>query len=140
MSRSVFIASPEGSTGKSIVAFGLLDLLTRHVGKVGVFRPVTKAENEDPVVRLLLAHPAVQQPPHDVFGVTYEEMHHDPEAALAELRDDNLQLAAGMRDAHVVCEKYGDVATTSLLEVWIDETERRAWFLSEITRDRLSNR
>ena len=85
MSRSVFIASPEGSTGKSIVAFGLLDLLTRHVGKVGVFRPVTKAENEDPVVRLLLAHPAVQQPLHDVFGVTYEEMHHDPEAALAEI-------------------------------------------------------
>jgi starvation-inducible DNA-binding protein len=64
----------------------------------------------------------------------------DPEAALAELRDDNLQLAAGMREAHEVCEKYGDVATTSLLEVWIDETERRAWFLSEITRHRLSNR
>jgi len=64
----------------------------------------------------------------------------DPEAALAELRDDNLQLAAGMRDAHEVCERYGDVATTSLLEVWIDESERRAWFLSEITRNRLSNR
>ncbi|HEY6630244.1 MAG TPA: DNA starvation/stationary phase protection protein [Rhizobiaceae bacterium] len=64
----------------------------------------------------------------------------DPQAALAELRDDNLQLAAGMREAHLVCEKYGDVATTSLLEVWIDETERRVWFLSEITRDRLSNR
>jgi len=64
----------------------------------------------------------------------------EPQAALAELRDDNLQLAAGLREAHVVCEKYRDVATTSLLEVWIDETERRAWFLSEITQDRLSNR
>jgi len=64
----------------------------------------------------------------------------EPQAALAELRNDNLQLAAGMREAHGVCEKYRDVATTSLLEVWIDETERRAWFLSEITRERLSNR
>lgn len=64
----------------------------------------------------------------------------EPQAALAELRDDNLQLAASMRESHLVCEKYRDVATTSLLEVWIDETERRAWFLSEITRDRLSNR
>ncbi|MGH3507726.1 MAG: phosphotransacetylase family protein, partial [Nocardioidaceae bacterium] len=85
MSRSVFIASPEGSTGKSIVAFGLLDLLTRHVGKVGVYRPVTKGEDDDPVVRLLLAHPAIDQPLHDVFGVTYEEMHLDPVAALGEI-------------------------------------------------------
>ena len=64
----------------------------------------------------------------------------EPLAALAELRDDNLRLAASLREAHVVCEKCRDVATTSLLEVWIDEAERRAWFLSEITRDRLSNR
>ena len=63
----------------------------------------------------------------------------EPEAALAELRDDNLQLAASMREAHRVCDKYEDVATTSLLEGWIDETERRAWFLSEITYNRLSN-
>ncbi|HWL69702.1 MAG TPA: DNA starvation/stationary phase protection protein [Geminicoccus sp.] len=64
----------------------------------------------------------------------------EPQAALAELRDDNLQLAASLRDAHAVCEKYQDVATTSLLEVWIDETERRVWFLAAITRERLSNR
>jgi starvation-inducible DNA-binding protein len=64
----------------------------------------------------------------------------EPEAALAELRGDNLQLAASLRDAHAVCEQYRDVASTSLLEVWIDETERRAWFLSAITRDRRSNR
>lgn len=64
----------------------------------------------------------------------------EPPAALTELRDDNLRLVASLREAHVVCERYRDVATTSLLEVWIDEAERRAWFLSEITRDRLSNR
>ncbi len=59
---------------------------------------------------------------------------------LAELRDDNLQLAASMRQTHEVCENYGDVATTSLIEVWLDETERRAWFLFEATRTDKSNR
>ncbi|MEJ0026523.1 MAG: DNA starvation/stationary phase protection protein [Rhizomicrobium sp.] len=53
---------------------------------------------------------------------------------LAELRDDNRQLIAAMREAHVTCEEHGDVATTSLIEVWIDETERRAWFLYEASR------
>jgi starvation-inducible DNA-binding protein len=53
---------------------------------------------------------------------------------LAELRDDNKQLAASMRETHEVCDKHGDVATASLLEVWIDETERRTWFLFETTR------
>jgi starvation-inducible DNA-binding protein len=51
---------------------------------------------------------------------------------LAELLSDNKQLAAEMRKAHEICDKNGDVATASLLENWIDETERRAWFLSEI--------
>jgi len=53
---------------------------------------------------------------------------------LAELRDDNRALADSMRQAHEVCDENGDVATTSLLEVWIDEAERRAWFLFETTR------
>jgi len=53
---------------------------------------------------------------------------------LAELREDNTQLAARMRAAHEVCDEAGDVATASLLEVWIDEAERRAWFLFEATR------
>src|SRR4051812_25031216 len=48
---------------------------------------------------------------------------------LAELRDDNRQLAAGLREAHALCDEHGDVAGASLLEVWIDEAERRAWFL-----------
>ena len=53
---------------------------------------------------------------------------------LAELRDDNKQMAAAMREAHGVCEENEDVASTSLIEVWIDETERRTWFLFEATR------
>ena len=53
---------------------------------------------------------------------------------LAELREDNAQLADRMREAHNVCDEHRDVASASLLEVWIDEAERRAWFLFESTR------
>ena len=59
-----------------------------------------------------------------------------PEEMLAELRADNLDLTRNMRSTHEVCEKYNDVATASLIEVWIDETERRTWFLSEIVPQR----
>jgi starvation-inducible DNA-binding protein len=55
-----------------------------------------------------------------------------PEDMLTELRDDNQHLTESLRAAHEVCEKHSDVATTSLIENWIDETERRTWFLSEI--------
>jgi starvation-inducible DNA-binding protein len=53
---------------------------------------------------------------------------------LAELRDDNKQLAARMRETHGVCDEHGDVASASLLENWIDEAERRVWFLFETSR------
>jgi starvation-inducible DNA-binding protein len=58
----------------------------------------------------------------------------EPLDMLAELAEDNRTLAARLREAHNVCEEHRDVATTSLIEVWIDETERRAWFLFETTR------
>lgn len=57
-----------------------------------------------------------------------------PDDMLAELRDDNQRFVSAMREAHDVCEEHGDVATTSLLEVYIDETERRVWFLYEAGR------
>ena len=57
-----------------------------------------------------------------------------PHDMLAELREDNQQLATRLREAHAVCEEHGDVATTSLIEVWIDEAERRVWFLYEAGR------
>lgn len=57
-----------------------------------------------------------------------------PEDMLAELKEDNLQLTQFMRQTHNVCDEHGDVATASLLENWIDETERRVWFLFEATR------
>jgi starvation-inducible DNA-binding protein len=59
-------------------------------------------------------------------------LHLSPKAMLSELFADNRQLTAFLRSAHEVCERHNDVATTSLIEVWIDETERRSWFLGEI--------
>jgi starvation-inducible DNA-binding protein len=57
-----------------------------------------------------------------------------PQDMLAEVREDNKGLAARLREAHNVCEEHRDVATASLIEVWIDETERRIWFLFEAAR------
>ncbi|MGY8707389.1 DNA starvation/stationary phase protection protein [Bradyrhizobium sp. 18BD] len=58
----------------------------------------------------------------------------DPLDMLAELRSDNQQLTREMRRVHELCDEYSDVATASLLENWIDETERRIWFLYETGR------
>ena len=57
-----------------------------------------------------------------------------PIGMLAELREDNQRLAGFMRATHTVCDEYGDVATASVLENWIDEAERRTWFLFESVR------
>src|SRR5712672_534659 len=57
-----------------------------------------------------------------------------PQDMLAEVREDNKGLAARLREAHNVCEEHRDIATASLIEVWIDETERRTWFLFEAAR------
>jgi starvation-inducible DNA-binding protein len=53
---------------------------------------------------------------------------------LAELRDDNVEIAGRLRELHGLCEEHGDIATASLAEVWTDEAERRAWFLFESTQ------
>ena len=60
----------------------------------------------------------------------------EPEDMLEELLEDNKTLTARLREAHGVCEEHNDVATASLIEVWIDETERRTWFLFEASRRR----
>jgi starvation-inducible DNA-binding protein len=59
----------------------------------------------------------------------------DPKGMLAELRNDNRDMVERMREAHALTDELNDVVTTSLLENWIDDAERRAWFLFEATRD-----
>ncbi len=58
----------------------------------------------------------------------------DPLDMLAELREDNKTLAARLRELHEVCDEHHDIASASLIENWIDETERRTWFLFEASR------
>jgi len=62
----------------------------------------------------------------------------DPEDMLAELCEDNKTLAARLREAHNVCDEYSDIATASLIETWIDETERRTWFLFASSRPEMT--
>jgi starvation-inducible DNA-binding protein len=58
-----------------------------------------------------------------------------PHEMMQELCSDSVQLTRFLRATHEACERHGDVATTSLIEVWIDQTERRTWFLSEVVND-----
>ncbi|WP_407158315.1 Dps family protein [Bradyrhizobium sp. STM 3557] len=64
-----------------------------------------------------------------------DALEQSPGAMLNELQDDNLRLVESMRDVHALCERYDDVASASALENWIDEAERRIWFLFEAARD-----
>ena len=64
----------------------------------------------------------------------------EPQDMLAEVREDNKTLAARLREAHNVCDEHRDIATASLIEVWIDETERRTWFLFEAARQGASGK
>lgn len=82
--RSIYITAPEGRTGKSLVALGLVDLLTRRVRRVGVFRPVTHPDpGRDQVLDLLLERDGVDLGRGECIGVSYDDVHSDPEAALA---------------------------------------------------------
>ena len=65
-----------------------------------------------------------------------DEIYEDPKDMLVDLLNENRTLARNMRETHQIAEDVNDVATASLLEVYIDEAERRAWFLFETTRDR----
>jgi starvation-inducible DNA-binding protein len=65
---------------------------------------------------------------NDADFVTAQDM-------LAELRGDNKELVARLRETHDLCDEHGDVASASLIEVWIDEAERRTWFLFEAGRN-----
>ncbi|AWB96045.1 phosphate acetyltransferase [Agromyces badenianii] len=85
MAHRIYICSAEGNTGKSTVALGALDTLTRRATRVGVFRPIARSTAErDYVLELLLAHEGVVPIPYDdAVGVRYDDVHADPEGALA---------------------------------------------------------
>ena len=114
VSRSVYVASPEGLTGKSAVALGLLDALVREVGSVGVFRPLTTvgASGEtDLVVDLLVSQPGIKQTYQEALGVTYDAARENTDEALHEIVERFGRLAERFEVIVVVGSDYADVAT-----------------------------
>lgn len=86
MARSIYITSAEGHTGKSSVALGVLEALVRAVGRVGVFRPIARSTTErDYVLELLLRRVTAPLDYDECIGVTYDDVHTDPDAALSEI-------------------------------------------------------
>jgi phosphate acetyltransferase len=109
--RNIYVTSPEGETGKSTVALGVLDLLTRRTQRVGVFRPIARSGNErDYVLELLLAHDGVDLPYDLCVGVTYEQMHTNPDEALTEIVSRYHEVARRCDVVVVVGTDYTDVA------------------------------
>ena len=113
----MYVASPEGLTGKSAVALGLLDALVREVGSVGVFRPLTtvaahhEAGERDLIVDLLVAQPGVQQTYDEAIGVTYDLAREDPDGAMQEVVERFGHLADRFEVVLVLGSDYTDVST-----------------------------
>ncbi|MEE6280728.1 phosphate acetyltransferase [Georgenia sp. MJ170] len=111
MARSIYIASPEGHTGKSTIALGLVDLFVRRVERVGIFRPVVMGGDEhDKVLELLLSHDGIDLDHDDCVGVTYEEVHADEAAALSRIVERFRAVEARSDVVVVVGSDYTDVA------------------------------
>ena len=111
MARTIYVASPEGDTGKSTVALGLVDLLNRTVQRVGVFRPVARSTDvHDYVLELLLAHTSVELAYDDAVGVGYQDVIDDPEAALARIVQRFHEVERRCDAIVVVGSDYTDVA------------------------------
>jgi phosphate acetyltransferase len=118
MGTSVYIASAEGFTGKSSVALGLLDQLSRVVERVGVFRPVVRtpehsADDHDYVLDLLVSHEAVDLAYDECAGVGYDDVHADPSAAMDRIVDRYHAVADRCDVVVVVGSDYTDVGTPS---------------------------
>jgi phosphate acetyltransferase len=116
MARSIYITSAEGHSGKSTVALGVLDTLLRGVERVGVFRPIARSTAErDFVLELLLAHDGVHLEYEECVGVSYEEVHDDPDAALSRIVDRFKAVERKCDTVVIVGSDYTDVATPTEL-------------------------
>ncbi|MCA1942059.1 MAG: AAA family ATPase, partial [Yonghaparkia sp.] len=116
MSRSIYVTSAEGNSGKSTVALGLVDSLSHRVRRVGVFRPVARSRDEqDYVLEVLLAHDGVDLTYEECVGVGYDDVHADPEAALAVIVE-RFHAVAQRSDAVVIVgSDYTDVSSPTEL-------------------------
>jgi phosphate acetyltransferase len=113
MSRSLFIAAAEGESGKSGVAVGVVDLLARRVERIGIFRPLVRSRNEpDELLDLLVNLPSVDSATTEsAVGVDYDQLHADPDAAMAEIVARHAEVAAKADVVVVLGSDYTDVAS-----------------------------
>ncbi|MGC5627314.1 phosphate acetyltransferase [Georgenia sp. Z1344] len=116
MTQSLYIASIEGFTGKSLVALGVVDQLARRASRVGVFRPLVESrEKRDSVLELLLEHDAVDLDFDECLGVTYDEWFEDEDAALTRIVERYRAVARQTDVVVVVGSDYTDVTTPTEL-------------------------
>ncbi len=114
---AIYVASPEGDTGKSTIALGILHRLAATVARVGVFRPITRGDGRDYILELLLDHTSAGLPYEDCVGVSYQQLHDDPDAALTDIVDRFHQVADQCDAVLVVGSDYTDIATPSELSM-----------------------
>lgn len=114
---SIYIASPEGETGKSTIALGLLHRLSAMAPKVGVFRPITRREDRDYILELLLSQSDAGLSYDECIGVSYQRLHEDPDGAIADIVDRYHAVADRCNAMVIVGSDYTDVATPTELAV-----------------------
>jgi phosphate acetyltransferase len=115
---SIYIASPEGETGKSTIALGILHRLAATVAKVGVFRPITRlGEARDYILELLLPQTTAGLAYEQCVGVNYQQLHEDTDAAIAEIVTRFHAIADQCDAVVIVGSDYTDVATPTELSV-----------------------
>ena len=115
---AIYVASPEGDTGKSAIALGILHRLAATVARVGIFRPITRVgnvqgEGRDYILELLLDHTTAGLPYEECVGVSYQQMHDDPDTALGDIVDRFHHVADQCDAVLVVGSDYTDVAAPS---------------------------
>ncbi|MFF9563534.1 phosphate acetyltransferase [Leifsonia sp. NPDC014704] len=116
MARSIYITSAEGHTGKSTVALGVLESLRHSVERVGVFRPIARSTDErDYVLELLLQRITADISYEDALGVTYEDVHTDADAALAEIVQRFRAVEARCDTVVILGSDYTDVGSPTEL-------------------------
>ncbi len=115
---SIYIAAPEGDTGKSTIALGILHRLAATVPKVGVFRPITRfGEDRDYILDLLLAHTTAGLPYERCVGVSYQQLHADRDAAIDDIVERYHAMAAQCDAVLIVGSDYTDVTSPAELSV-----------------------
>ena len=115
MTRIIYVAAPEGQTGKSVVALGLLDTLLREVESVGVFRPLVRSDGHDDIIDMMLHLPGVDLAYEDAIGITYDEMRADPEAALETIVSKFGRVSPRFDAVLVLGSDYADVTSPTEL-------------------------